>query len=243
LKGPQTLKHKSSKSSAINRAPSGRSLKRGSTRGRIVRSATHLFATLGFANTSISAIAHRSSITPGAIYRHFDSKAELLLEVVRYALETLPMGVRLFHPVRIEAFELPEFVASYASPGYELIRHLSLEIHLAASRQRDVDRLLTKVRKEATSAICRSIRNVQESGMSDTTVNPDFIARFVLVMIMGLSHMGTLEPFLIGDSAWHNFISERISVMLGFHKEAAVAHSRELSRSKQSQRTHSVTGY
>lgn len=99
---------------------------------------------------------------------------------MRYALETLPTSIRLFHPVRIEAFELPEFVASYASPGYELIRRLSLEIHLAASRQRDVDKLLSEVRKEATSAICRSIKNVQDSGMSDSTVNPDFIALLVL---------------------------------------------------------------
>ena len=68
------------------------------TRDRILSSAMHLFATLGFANTSMPAIAKRSGITPGAIYRHFESKAELLMAVVRSALDTLPTSVRLLEP-------------------------------------------------------------------------------------------------------------------------------------------------
>ena len=38
------------------------------------------------------AIAAQSGITAGAIYRHFASKAELLLEVVKRALEALPFS-------------------------------------------------------------------------------------------------------------------------------------------------------
>jgi hypothetical protein len=44
-------------------------------------------------------------------------------------------------------------------------------------------------------------------------------------MIMGLSHMETLEPQLIGDSAWHDFVLERISALLGF-LPTALAKSR-----------------
>jgi AcrR family transcriptional regulator len=187
-----------------------------STRDRIVRSATHLFATQGFANTSMPAIAKRSGITPGAIYRHFESKAELLMDVVRYALDTLPTSVRLLEPARIEAAELPEFAASYTSPQYKLIRQLSLEIHLAASREQNVRKLLDTVNQDVTQAIYRSIAGAQDSGLFNSTLNPDFTARFLLVTIMGLSHMETLEPHLIGDSAWHDFVLERISAVLGF---------------------------
>jgi hypothetical protein len=30
--------------------------------------------------------------------------------------------------------------------------------------------------------------------------------------------MDTLEPLLIGDSAWHQFVLERVSAVLGFHR-------------------------
>ena len=187
-----------------------------STRDRIVRSATHLFATLGFAHTSMPAIAKRSGITPGAIYRHFASKAQLLIEVVRYALETLPTSVRVLEPARIEASELPEFAASYASPGHQLIRLLSLEIHAAGSRERDVMKLLGKVNEEAAQAIRRSIAAAQAGGEIDGALDADFSARFFLVTIMGLSHLDTLEPQLIGDAAWHDFVLWRVAAALGF---------------------------
>src|SRR5919108_164828 len=62
------------------------------TRERILSAAAQLFAEYGFASTSMPAIAERSGITAGAIYRHFVSKAELLLEVVKRALEALPFS-------------------------------------------------------------------------------------------------------------------------------------------------------
>ena len=196
------------------------------TRDRIVSSAMHLFATLGFANTSMPAIAKRSGITPGAIYRHFESKAELLMAVVRSALDTLPTSVRLLEPARIDPSELPEFAASYARPEYKLIRQLSLEIHLAASREQDARKLLDTVNQDVTQAICRSIEDAQDQGLFSRALNPDFSARFLLVMIMGLTHMDTLEPHLIGDKAWHDFVLERISAVLGFKpRPAAKANS------------------
>jgi AcrR family transcriptional regulator len=190
-----------------------------STSERIVRSAAHLFATLGFANTSMPAIAKRSGITPGAIYRHFESKAELLIAVVRYALETLPTSVRMLEPAQIDASDLPQFAASYTSPGHKLVRQLSLEIHAAASREQNVMKLLTKVNEEAAQATCRSIAAAQNSGQFSAALNPDFTARFFLVMIMGLSHMDTLEPQLIGDAAWHDFVLGRISALLECHPQ------------------------
>src|ERR671910_311041 len=59
---------------------------------RSTRAAAHFFAAHGFASASMPAIAERSGITAGAIYRHFKSKAELLLEVVKRALEALPLS-------------------------------------------------------------------------------------------------------------------------------------------------------
>jgi hypothetical protein len=34
-------------------------------------------------------------------------------------------------------------------------------------------------------------------------------------MIMGLNHMDTLNPHLVGDRAWRDFVAERVGVLLG----------------------------
>src|SRR5579864_851652 len=51
-----------------------------STRERILAAAARLFAENGFEGSAMPAIAKASGITAGAIYKHFKSKGELLLE-------------------------------------------------------------------------------------------------------------------------------------------------------------------
>jgi AcrR family transcriptional regulator len=188
------------------------------TSDRILISAAHLFATRGVAHTSMPAIAKQSGITPGAIYRHFDSKAQLLMAVVRYALQTLPTSVEVLEPAELDAADLPEFAANYSTPQYKLIRQLSLEIHAAATRERDAKVLLSKVNEESAQIISRSISAAQQSGAFDKNLDPYFAAIFVQVMIMGLVHLDTLQPHLIGNQRWHNFILHRVSAALGFRR-------------------------
>jgi len=190
------------------------------TSDRILVSAAHLFAKLGFANTSMPAIAKQSGISPGAIYWHFNSKAQLLMEVVRYALHTLPTSVQVLEPepAELDASDLPEFAASYTTPDYKLMRQLSLEIHAAASRGRDAKSLLTKVDGEAARRISESLLAAQNSGVFEKKLDPYFAAIFFQVMMMGLAHLDTLQPDLIGNQSWHDFIFDRVSAALSLRR-------------------------
>lgn len=57
------------------------------TRQRLAGSAAALIEEGGYAAASVAAIAERAGVTPGALYRHFPSKAELFVEVFRTAAE------------------------------------------------------------------------------------------------------------------------------------------------------------
>lgn len=57
----------------------------GSTRGRLVGSARAILEEGGYAAASVQAIADRTGVAAGALYRHFPSKAELFVEVFRDA--------------------------------------------------------------------------------------------------------------------------------------------------------------
>jgi AcrR family transcriptional regulator len=56
------------------------------TRNRIVASATQLFSTLGYENTSIDAVLRSAEVSRGALYHHFGSK-EALFDAVLATVE------------------------------------------------------------------------------------------------------------------------------------------------------------
>lgn len=57
------------------------------TRRRILASALALFVRKGYEHTTFNDIAARLKMTKGAVYWHFESKEELLVELVKMALE------------------------------------------------------------------------------------------------------------------------------------------------------------
>ena len=57
--------------------------KRIATRKRILATATHLFARLGYHKTTIQDIAYHIGMTTGAVFHYYDSKSEILDDVVK----------------------------------------------------------------------------------------------------------------------------------------------------------------
>lgn len=57
------------------------------TRERLLQAAVELLEEGGYAAASVAAIAARSEVAAGAMYRHFPSKAELFVEVFRRVAE------------------------------------------------------------------------------------------------------------------------------------------------------------
>jgi AcrR family transcriptional regulator len=57
------------------------------TRDRLLKAARDLVAQGGFAAATAAAVAEKSGVAAGTIYRHFPNKSELVAEVFRYATE------------------------------------------------------------------------------------------------------------------------------------------------------------
>jgi AcrR family transcriptional regulator len=64
--------------SSRNRRPRG-----GATRERLLEAAVELLEEGGYAAASVAAISTRAGVATGALYRHFPSKADLFVEIVR----------------------------------------------------------------------------------------------------------------------------------------------------------------
>jgi AcrR family transcriptional regulator len=185
------------------------------TRERILSAAARLFAELGFASASMPAIAEQSGITAGAIYRHFDSKAELLLEVVRQSLRSAPVSARASEHGKIDVGALPEVAASYVAADLKQTRQLSLEVHAAASRDPSVASLLSEYLDDLKRQISEGITDAQRAGKADAGLDADLTAQLYATVILGLNHMDTLDPERVGDPKWRAFVAERVAVLLG----------------------------
>src|SRR5579862_4425028 len=97
-----------------------------STRERILASAARLFAENGFERSSMPAIAKASGITAGAIYKHFRSKGELLLEVVKRSFASTPLFMQNTTAGN-DAAALPLLASLYTEPALKPVRQLSIE--------------------------------------------------------------------------------------------------------------------
>jgi len=184
----------------------------GSTRARILRAAERLFADHGFDGVSMPMIAAASGITAGAIYKHFDGKADLFFEVVRRVVQSTPTPSPEDAP---GAMTLPRIVAMYTSPEFKRLRQLAVEIHYASAKHPKVRRLLRRSLDGNIAQIRDGVAALQRGGDLDSAINAELLAPMILVLIMGLAHMDTIAPQLVGDARWRNFIEERVAALMG----------------------------
>ena len=164
----------------------------------------------------MSAIAEQADLTTGALYGHFEGKAELLLAVVEGALSELPMTRMLEatkRPVADAAF-LPRMASEFADPKLRRLRRLAVEVHSAAGRDTQVAELVS----DSNQRVARGVRSVLDQALGPATPSAardrDYSARLLLVMMMGLQHLDTLDPSLIGDPDWVRHVEAGIGRLL-----------------------------
>lgn len=187
----------------------------GPTRERIIGSAERLFAEHGFDRVSMPMIAEASSITAGAIYKHFDSKAELFFEIVRRAVQAAPPPVG----ETSGPSALPAAVGGYTTHQLKLVRQLAVEVHSASTRDAKIRRLLRQTIDRQVREIGDAIAAGQRSGEMNPGPDATMAASMVFVVIMGLMHMETLLPNLVGDAQWQAFVADRVAAMLGMSEK------------------------
>lgn len=141
---------------SFQRGASGSTVAPGDTRERVIRAAADLFATRGFAGTSISAIRDASGAMPSSIYWEFGSKEGLLaavlkdaaeqwLEQARASIERAGGRLNRSGPERLEAALDHLADATAARPEFHrLLLLLALE------------------RRDASEATLEAVRNVRE---------------------------------------------------------------------------------
>ena len=114
------------------------------TRERLITASIEVFVEQGFSQASVTDIAERAGVSAPAIYRHFDGKADLLIEAARHSLD------RTLTAAPARGLDPHETARLWLADDFVATRRLLLELHVASGRETDLAGLLTDWHLERT---------------------------------------------------------------------------------------------
>jgi AcrR family transcriptional regulator len=159
------------------------------TRARLLNSALELFASRGYAATSVDAIAEAAGVSAGLLYHHFDSKAAVLNAIFEQSLTDVQATFAAADQETDPADRLPALLRSAAAI---VPRHRNFwAVWYGLRMQRDVLKSLGPSVVEFTAAIVRTLeRYLADIGWPDAAIE----ARLLFAQIDGLCQHYVLDP-------------------------------------------------
>jgi len=179
------------------------------TRSRLVAAAAEVFAEQGYERATIAGIARAAGLSSGAIYAHWRSKAELLLETIRARGES--------EVADLLASDGPtDFGTMLVALGRRLesnaaaSRLLLVEAIVAARRDPDLAELLADRLGAHQEDMAATLRVARAGGALVDGASPEVIARFLLMVGLGARLFLTLGLEPLDEDDWSAFIARMV---------------------------------
>jgi AcrR family transcriptional regulator len=182
------------------------------TRRRLLEAAATEFDRRGFEGTRVADIAAGADLSNGALYGHFRSKSELLSAALTerggQELEQLFQGV-----------DGRSIAGLLAAIGRSLTRvpadrsGLMIEALVAARRDPEVAGVSGRHLADTQAWLTGLIKDGQAEGAIDETLDPQALARFCLMIVLGAMLLTPVDLPAISQPGWADLI-ERIASSL-----------------------------
>ena len=170
------------------------------TRERLLRAAADVFAERGYDGTRVADIAAAAGVSNGALYAHFPSKAELLVDALRTHGRRLLADLFAADPDR-SITDLLLAIGRWLPRRRDPRGYLIVEALVAARRDQDVARPMRDYIGERADWLSELVRLAQAGGELDPVLSPNALAHFCLLLAMGSA---LVPPALhaVGDDEW-----------------------------------------
>jgi len=170
------------------------------TRERLLRAAADVFAERGYDGTRVADIAAAAGVSNGALYAHFDSKADLLVGALRAHGRHLLAEMLAAEPDR-PVVDLLVAVGRLLPRRRDVREYLITEALIAARRDEDVARTMGEYVGERADWLAGLMRLAQSDGELDPVLSPAALAHFCLLLTLGAA---LLPPSLhaVGEQEW-----------------------------------------
>lgn len=185
------------------------------TRERLLDAAARVFEIKGYEGATVAQIAKEAGVSSGAIYAHYSSKAELLVDALRAHKERVTAG--LFPPDR--RFDVTTVLITLATRLGTRDREataLLAEALLASRRDAELEQVLAATLGEREQGLAALIARGQAEGDLTDDFTPDVAARFALMLGLGGMLVRALDLPETDPDEWTNFVRRLVG---GFTQE------------------------
>ena len=170
------------------------------TRERLLSAAADAFAERGYDGTRVADIAAAAGVSNGALYAHFGSKAELLVDALRTHGRRLLAEAFAADPDRSVTGLLLE-IGRWLPRRRDIRGYLLVEALVAARRDQDVAKPMRDYVGERGDWLASLVRVAQAGGELDPALSPNALAHFCLLLSMG-SAVITPDLHAVADEEW-----------------------------------------
>lgn len=161
----------------------------------IIDAAIRCFAVKGFHSTSTAEICHEAGMSPGNVFHYFPNKNSIIEAI---ALEDAQLFDDIF--CRYETEEeciqaiidlMKEIIELYNHPEYARI---SIEIFAEASRNASIHEIFIENERNNKQSLIAMLKNGIKKGQIDSTLEPEKIATWLLVIADGSMGRNVIDP-------------------------------------------------
>jgi AcrR family transcriptional regulator len=181
------------------------------TRARLVDAAVEVFAERGYEGARVTDIARRAGLSSGAIYAHYTSKAELLVDAIR-ARGTDEVN-RLLTPDGDSRTPLSDVLIHLG----EALEHrdetqtsLLLEAMAASRRDAELTEVLSTGLWSREALIAGVTRHSQRRDDIADDIAPEALARFCTMVALGALVARIVDMPRIDPSDWSHLITRLV---------------------------------
>lgn len=179
------------------------------TRERLVAAAAQAFAHRGYEGTRVADIAAAAGVSNGALYAHFGGKAQLLVEALNAGAPGELTELFLAHPDHT----LPDLLTLLgAGLPTRPTGSLVVEALVAARRDADVRGLMRSHLGSRNDWFVDLVRTAQDHGQIEPTLDPDALAQFCLVVVLGSALVAPARRDG-GDEAWTTLVTRLVDAL------------------------------
>ena len=181
------------------------------TRERLLRAAAGVFAERGYDGTRVTEISAAAGVSNGAMYAHFASKAELLVDALRTHGRRMLADVFAADPSQ-SITDLLLVIGRRLPRRRDARGYLIVEALVAARRDQGVARLMRGYVGERADWLAELMRVAQAGGELDPALSPDALAHFCLLLAMG-SALVTPDLHAVGDQEWAALLTRVVTAL------------------------------
>ena len=181
------------------------------TRERLLRAAADVFAERGYDGTRVADIAAAAGVSNGALYAHFPSKADLLVDALRTHGRRLLADLFAADPDR-SITDMLLAIGRWLPRRRDPSGYLIVEALVAARRDQDVARPMRDYIGERAGWLSELVRLAQAGGELDPALSPNALAHFCLLLAMGSA---LVPPALhaVGDEEWAALLARLVAAL------------------------------